>query len=377
MGCLKSFVRYVIASISLLGSNSLVWSVEPSSPPEGSKVALKGRDEFKFPTRDIPVGENLRERFLKLLDRPRVPLNARIEPSTMVNGFTETAFSFDSELGQRVPGLLVRAADATAKSAVVVVLHGTGGSKSGMRPILRKLAANGLQGVAIDGRFAGERSGGAKGAEAYVEAIYQTWKTGRGFPLFYDTVWDTLRLVDYLETCDNVDATKIGAIGFSKGGIELYLAAAADERLRAVVPCIGVQNFGWALEHDAWQSRVSTFQNAMDRAARDAGLAKADAAFVRRFYDRVAPGIAGEFDGPKMLPLIAPRPLLVINGDRDDRTPLPGLQLAITATQAEYNRVGAAKQFEFVLQPNTAHKVTEAAEQQAIEWLVRHLKRID
>lgn len=354
-------MKYIVASVLLLlVSNVPAWSVEPT-----------------FPARGIPAGQNPRERFLKLIDRPSVPLNPRVEPSSTMDGFTETAFSFDSEMGQRVPGLLVAAVNAKGKSPVVVVLHGTGGSKIGMRPILRRLAARGLHGVAIDGRFAGERSGGAKGSEAYVEAVYQTWKTGQALPLFYDTVWDTLRLVDYLETCENVDSARIGAIGFSKGGIELYLAAAVDERFRAVVPCIGVQNFGWALDHDVWQSRVSTFQSAVGRAARDAGVKTIDAVFVRRFYDRVVPGIAHEFDGPKMLPQIAPRPLLVINGDRDDRTPLPGLQLAITAAQAAYDRADAAGKFEFLLQPNTAHKVTEAAQEQAIEWLVRHLNRSD
>ena len=31
-----------------------------------------------------------------------------------------------------------------------------------------------------------------------------------------------------------------------------------------------------------------------------------DAKFVRAFYDRVAPGIHSDYDGPQMLPLIAP-----------------------------------------------------------------------
>ena len=69
---------------------------------------------------------------------------------------------------------------------------------------------------------------------------------------------------------------------------------------------------------------------------------------MRRFYDRVAPGIYSEFDAPAMLPLIAPRPLLVINGDSDARTPLPGVQESAAAA--------------------------ERAEQMAIDWFVRWLK---
>lgn len=328
----------------------------------------------EFPPREIPDGADPRERFLKLIDRPRVPLNAAVHAVTKEGGVTESVFSFDAEFGRRVPGILVSPQAVDGKLPVVIALHGTGGSKLSMRPLLQKLAAQGILGVAIDGRFAGDRAGGAKGGDAYRAAILEAWRTGRDFPLFYDTVWDTLRLIDYLETRADVDPRRIGAIGFSKGGIELYLAAAADERLQAVVPCIGVQSFGWALENDAWRSRAGTFQSALDGAANDVGQASIDAAFVRRFYSRVVPGIAQEFDGPVMLPLIAPRPLLVINGDRDDRTPLPGLEQCVTAARSAYQRVGATEKFEFILQPNTQHKVTEAAEKTAIDWLARQLK---
>ena len=61
---------------------------------------------------------------------------------------------------------------------------------------------------------------------------------------------------------------------------------------------------------------------------------KVDAAFVRRFYDRVSPGIYGDYDAGSMLALIAPRPVLVINGDSDARTPLAGVQEAVAPRAA-------------------------------------------
>src|SRR5204862_5515630 len=109
---------------------------------------------------------------------------------------------------------------------------------------------------------------------------------------FFDTVWDVMRLIDYLQTRNDVDAQRIGLMGISKGGIEAYLAAAADTRIAAAVPCIGVQSFNWALEHDAWQSRIGPIQSAFDAAAKEAGIDKPDGNFVREFYARVAPGIA-------------------------------------------------------------------------------------
>ena len=91
-------------------------------------------------------------------------------------------------------------------------------------------------------------------------AMLQTYRTGRGRPYLYDTVWDVMRLIDYLQTRSDVDAARIG-----------------------------VQSFRWALEHDEWQPRAGTFWTAVEAAARGEGIAQVDAAFLRRFYDRVVP----------------------------------------------------------------------------------------
>jgi pimeloyl-ACP methyl ester carboxylesterase len=88
----------------------------------------------------------------------------------------------------------------------------------------------------------------------------------------------------------------------------------------------------------------------------------------------VAPGIYSEFDGPAMLPLIAPRPLLAINGDSDARTPGPGLMECVAAAKKAYAQAGAADKFELLLEPNTGHKVNPEAWEAAVKWLVRWLK---
>ena len=328
------------------------------------------------PPRPIPEGPDSRERFLKLIERPRVPLNQHEQSPVVSDGFEETSFEFDSEAGQRVPGLLSKRAASNEgnRQPVVIVLHGTGGNKAAMKPVLRKLAARGVIAVAIDARFAGERAKSGKGSDAYRAAILETWKSGQGFPFLYDSVWDLQRLIDYLAIRSDVDASRIGAIGFSKGGIELYLAAAVDPRLYASVPCIGVQSFEWALEHNAWQSRVGTIQSAVEGAASELGKSTIDAPLVRQFYRRVVPGIDGPFDGPQMLPLIAPRPLLVINGDRDDRTPREGLEICISAARDAYQQAQASDHFEFRLQSNTGHAVTPESEQYALDWLIEQLK---
>jgi dienelactone hydrolase len=326
---------------------------------------------------DRPRGSEATKRraFLALIDRPRVELAPEVKALEATEGLHWTHFTFATEAGQRVPGLTATRQDASGRRPVVILLHGTGGNKEGMKEHLAAYARAGFLAVAIDGRHHGERTATGKGSEEYQDAILRAWRTpGREHPFFFDTVWDVMRLIDYLGTRADVDAQRIGLIGISKGGIETYLTAAVDPRVTVAVPCIGVQSFGWALAHDAWQSRIGTIQRAVDTAAREAGVAQVDAAFVRRFYARVAPGIDGEFDGGAMLPLIAPRPLLVINGDSDARTPMGGLLPCIETARTVYTAAGAADHLQFVAQKNTAHKVTPEAHALALEWFTHWLK---
>src|SRR5476649_810782 len=166
---------------------------------------------------------------------------------------------------------------------VVIALHGTGGSKANMLALCRKLADAGFIAVAIDGHYHGERKSG-KGQHDYNDAIVRAWHGSGEHPFYYDTVWDVMRLVDYLQTRTDVDTSRIGLIGISKGGVETYLTAAVDPRISVAVPCIGMQSFSWALKNNDWQGRIGTIQNAFDAAAKSEGVAKPDSAFVQKFY---------------------------------------------------------------------------------------------
>lgn len=315
-----------------------------------------------------------RASFLKLIDRPRVPLAPKVKELQEMDGLLLTHFTFAADAEQRVPGILVKQAKSMGQRPVVISLHGTGGNKEGQLPLLKELAGRGFIAVAMDGRYHGERTKAGTGAAEYNEAILRAYRTGTEHPFLYDTVWDVMRLIDYLETRVDVDPHRIGLIGFSKGGMETYLAAAVDPRIAVAVPCIGVQSFRWALENNAWQSRVETFQAAIDGAAKDAGLSEIDAGFVKRFYDRIVPGIYTHFDGPQMLPLIAPRPLMVINGDTDPRTPRAGLMECAAAADKAYTAAQAEDRFVLRIQEKTGHQVTPQSREAAIAWFVKWLK---
>ena len=316
---------------------------------------------------------NPRADFRKLVARPQVALTPQVEPLAGTNGLVQFRFSFASDASNRVPGILLASTNFSGRRPVVIALHGTGSSKGNMAALCRKLADTGFIAVAIDGRYHGERKSG-KGETDYEAAIVRAWQGSGEHPFYYDTVWDVMRLVDYLQTRDDVDPARIGLIGISKGGIETYLTAALDPRIAVAVPCIGMESFRWALDNNAWQGRIDTIQPAFDAIAKEAGVIKPDASFVKRFYDRVVPGIAGEFDGPQMIALIAPRPLLVINSDSDNHTPLPGVSECVDAAEKIYAADNATNHFAVIIQKNTGHQVKPESERAAIEWFVKWLK---
>jgi dienelactone hydrolase len=316
-----------------------------------------------------------RAAFLKLIDAPRVELAPEVHQMASAPGFVQEHFSFSVEAGQRATGLLLKPQRSTGRLPVVIQLHGTGGSKEQMLPRLTQLAGRGFVAVSIDGRYHGERTGSARPPldSAYGSAILHAYKTGSEHPFFYDSVLDVMRLIDYLETRPDVDASRIGLGGTSKGGIETYLAAAVDPRIAVSVPERGVQSFKWALDHAAWDSRAWTFREALEAAARESKAA-VNAAFLRQFYDRVAPGIYGEFDAPSMLPLAAPRPMLVINGDSDPRTPMAGVRQSAAAAERAYTAAGARDKFVLQVMADTGHENTPEIEKAMVEWFVRWLK---
>lgn len=312
--------------------------------------------------------------FLQLIDRPRVALAPEIKATSSTDGLAHFAFSYAADPANRVPGILIKSATASGRRPVVIYLHGTGGKKEDGIPFLTELAKAGFIAVAIDGRYHGARAKSAKRSADYQDAILAAFRGSGEHPFFFDTVGDVMRLVDYLETRDDVDPQRIGLIGISKGGIETYLTAAVDRRIAVAVPCIAVESFRWAAENNSWQSRIGTVQTAFDAAAKDRGVERPGGEFVHAFYEKVAPGIDREFDGPSMVPLIAPRPLLAINGEIDPRTPKGGLDLCLEATRAAYRAAGASDRFELLIEPQTPHKVLPESLVTARAWFVKWLK---
>jgi alpha-beta hydrolase superfamily lysophospholipase len=330
-----------------------------------------------------PPPAQVRAAFLKQLDRPRVPLDVQVTATKAVeDGLVLEHLTFATEKkadgsSERVPTLVLRPDKVQGRLPAIIVLHGTGGTKDAMVPFQKELARRGLIAVSIDARYHGGRAGGAKRAEAYNAAVVRAWKTPAGQPMehpfYYDTVWDLWRLLDYLETRPDVDAKKLGMIGFSMGGIQTWLAASVDDRVLVSVPAIALQSFRWSLENDQWQGRANTIKLAHEAAAQDLGQPMVNQQVCRALWTKILPGILDEFDCPSMIRLFAGRPLLILSGTQDKNCPYGGAKLAIAAAEEAYTRAGASDRLR-VLVEEVGHTVTPEQRQAAVQWFERWLR---
>lgn len=320
--------------------------------------------------------------FKKLLDRPKVPFDVKVLSSKRLNdGTTREMLTFASEkkadgTTERVPTFLISPADAKGKLPCVIVLHGTGGSALGQLAFMNELVKRNIIAVAIDARYHGDRV--VKGGTTYQQAIANAWQTRAGAPMehpfYYDTVWDLWRLVDYLETRADIDAKNIGMIGFSMGGIQTYLAASVDERIKVAVPAIALQSFRWSLENDQWQGRANTIKLAHNQAAKDLGEKEVNQKVCRALWNKVVPGITEDFDCPSLMRLFAGRPVLIVSGTMDKNCPYGGARIAVASAERAYKEANASDKLRVMVE-EVGHTVTPNQRAAALDWFEKWLRQ--
>ncbi len=323
--------------------------------------------------------------FLKLIDRPRVapePEPMLVAPDALPQGVIEEFVSIaverhDDGTKERVPIVIVRP-DKEGRLPAVILLHGTGGSASGMFDWSLELAKRGIVGVAIDGRHHGRRANGqTRPLGAYNDAIIRAWEAKPGdpktYPFYFDTAYDVSRVIDYLQTRTDIDPNRIGLFGISKGGIETWLAGAVDDRVKVAVPAISVQSFRWSLDHDQWQGRANTIAAPHARAAKDRGEKAVTRETCRALWSKIIPGMLDEFDCPQMLRLFAGRPLLIINGETDPNCPIGGAKIAFASAEAAYREANASDRLKIDVAPRSGHAITEAQKAMILDWFSKWL----
>lgn len=157
-----------------------------------------------------------------------------------------------------------------------------------------------------------------------------------------------IRGLDYLESRPEVDRTRIGMTGRSGGGAYSWWVAALDDRIKVVAPTAG----------------ITTLRNYVVDGAIEGHCDCMFMVNTRRWdYDRVAA-------------LIAPRPLLICNTDKDTIFPLDGVMTLYTHVRALYKSLGVEKNIGLQIAEGP-HQDTQALNTGAFAWFERFLKGAD
>ncbi|MDN3582032.1 alpha/beta hydrolase [Mucilaginibacter flavus] len=326
---------------------------------------------------NYPPVDKVATDFKKLLERPRVPLNPSFEITKTDSVIIEHGFIY-SQKNERVPILIYKPVTGAKAYPAVIFLHGTGGRKEDNKKFMYQLVKRGIMGVAIDARFHGERiPGGAHGSKEYVAAATAAWenkdKAHQTHPFLFDTAFDLWPVTDYLVSRPDVDAKRIGMGGISMGGIETWLAASVDSRIKVIVLDISVQSFKWSLDNDKWQGRAGTIQGAHLQAAKDLGDTALNKRNVKAVWDKLLPNITGEFDCPSLLRLMAPRALLVVGTENDPNCPLPGANIAYASAVQAYAAQKASDKIMRDVTPKLFHTSTPEHFKMTLDWFSKWL----
>uniref|UniRef100_A0A7S3NPC2 Peptidase S9 prolyl oligopeptidase catalytic domain-containing protein n=1 Tax=Aureoumbra lagunensis TaxID=44058 RepID=A0A7S3NPC2_9STRA len=296
---------------------------------------------------------------------------------------------------RRLPMLLVQPKHNEDMAVpVVIFVHGTAKGKSDAKTIMTRYALDyGAAGISFDVRYHGARGvitmeeeiegsylnemARAKREGPYFQAIIDNWRSKPGEqterPFIFDTVLDATRVLDFIESrSDLFDISRIGMTGVSLGGTITWFTAAADERIAVAVPLIGFQWFAWGRDNDAFHGRVRSLERPFQVAAKDLGKAYVDRNSYVSFLEKVAPGLLHEYDAPATLPLISPRPFLIISGEHDPRCPLYGVaSVFLHALDTVYTH--AKHKLALYIGRGIGHDIDDTMWGAADAWFIRFL----
>ena len=79
------------------------------------------------------------------------------------------------------------------------------------------------------------------------------------------------------------------------------------------------------------------------------------------------------YDAIYSLPAIAPRPLLIANGELDPRCPIAGLEETVLAAQQTYERMGFPQNLKVYYEAGLAHAPSQGIDDAVNTWLDLHL----
>jgi dienelactone hydrolase len=129
-------------------------------------------------------------------------------------------------------------------------------------------------------------------------------------------VWDVMRTLDYIATRADLDASRVGCMGISGGGTVTLFSTAIDPRIRVAL----VSGY------------LNTFRDSVGSLA--------------HCIDNYVPGILNWAEMYDIAGLIAPRPLFVESGEKDNIFPIAASIQSFNRVREIYGVFGAADRIE-------------------------------
>ncbi|MHC4753035.1 MAG: alpha/beta hydrolase family protein [Planctomycetota bacterium] len=174
------------------------------------------------------------------------------------------------------------------------------------------------------------------------------WWNSRGYTPAGLEAWNCIRALDYLETRKEVDKERIGVTGISGGGAYSWWISALDERIKVAVPVAGITD----LQNHIIDGCVE---------------GHCDCMFLVHTY---------RWDYPLVAALVAPRPLLISNSDKDRIFPLDGVMRLHEKVRRIYRLYNAEKNLGLHITEGP-HKDTQQTRVHTFSWFNRFLKDED
>jgi dienelactone hydrolase len=174
------------------------------------------------------------------------------------------------------------------------------------------------------------------------------WWPARGYTPAGVEAWNCIRALDYLQSRPEVDPERLGVTGRSGGGAYSWWIAALDERIKAAVPVAGITD----LQNHVVDGCIE---------------GHCDCMYINNTY---------QWDYPQVAALVAPRPLVVSNTDRDSIFPLDGVYRTFVEARNIYRLLGANDDIAFNI-TSGPHKDTQELRMQAFRWFDHYLQHTD
>jgi hypothetical protein len=161
------------------------------------------------------------------------------------------------------------------------------------------------------------------------------------FPTLAVWAWGHMRLVDWLETVDYADATKVVVTGHSRGGKTALLAAAFDERIAIGAPS-GSGDGGMCPMRFTYLNKNKSIRHWMEiPEGREWGLRTYW--FTENFSNFMDKETSLPVDANTLISLVAPRGMISLDGLKDGGAMPLGEAQGSYAAQPVYDWLGASK----------------------------------